>query len=125
MTTSFRYRVSAGSSPQCIIVSRSPAVIDQRTARRARLRDVAYESGDGSIYSGYVVSLVCDRAELVHFEQADDLQKRIITLAREVETALGNKHDAMSRVVRGQWNTLCSFTHTGFEQVTRRYAARR
>jgi hypothetical protein len=60
-------------------------------------------------------------AELARFQRNDELDKRIRTLASEVEAALGNKQDAMSRVVRDVWGALCSYTHTGLKQVARRY----
>jgi hypothetical protein len=34
---------------------------------------------------------------------------------------LGNVQDAMSHVIRSEWDLLCSFTHTGFKQVVRQY----
>jgi len=53
--------------------------------------------------------------------QKDQLDKGIRKLVNEVETALGCNSDVLSRMVATQWDTLCSFTHTGFKQVTRRY----
>lgn len=60
-------------------------------------------------------------AELQRFKDKDELDKRIRTLSREVEAKLGDVQDAMSQVIRSEWDLLCSFTHTGFRQVVRRY----
>jgi hypothetical protein len=60
-------------------------------------------------------------AELQRFKEQDKLDRGIRALASEVEAKLGNVQDAMSEVIRGNWDLLCSYTHTGFEQVYRRY----
>ena len=52
----------------------------------------------------------------------DKLEKPLRTLVAEVETALGGTTDTLSRMIAKQWSTLCSFTHTGYKQVTRRYS---
>lgn len=53
--------------------------------------------------------------------QKDELEKGIRTLVREVEAALGNATDMLSQMIAQRWNSLCSFAHTGFKQVRRRY----
>ena len=59
--------------------------------------------------------------ELSQF-QNDQLDKPLKQLVQEIETALGNQNDVLSAIVRKQWKHLCSFTHTGFKQITRRYS---
>ena len=39
-----------------------------------------------------------------------------------IETALGDSNKILSAIVERQWETFCSFTHTGFKQITRRYS---
>jgi hypothetical protein len=63
----------------------------------------------------------CATDDEVQRFQKDELEKGIRTLVRELEASLGNANDVLSRTIKNQWNTLCSFTHTGFKQVTRRY----
>jgi hypothetical protein len=58
--------------------------------------------------------------EMQHFLR-DQLGKGIRALVSDVEKALGNSNDVLSRTIKNQWGTLCSFTHTGVKQVTRRY----
>jgi hypothetical protein len=60
-------------------------------------------------------------AELQRFKDHDTIDKGIRTLSSEVEAKLGNVQDVMSQVIKSDWPLLCSFTHTGFKQVVRRF----
>jgi len=60
--------------------------------------------------------------EVVRF-QRDEIDKGPRTLAREIEGSFGNATDTLSRMVAQQWGSLCSFAHTGFKQVSRRYTS--
>jgi hypothetical protein len=53
--------------------------------------------------------------------QRDEGLPGIKTLIRNVELALGKDNAVLSVMHANQWDILCSFTHTGFRQVTRRY----
>jgi hypothetical protein len=59
-------------------------------------------------------------SEIERFK-ADSGLKSLSDLVAQIEKALGNENDVLSRIVTTQWGALCSFTHTGFLQVTRRY----
>lgn len=50
-----------------------------------------------------------------------DRIKRLTALVEDVEKSLGNATDTLSNMIRNQWRPLSGFTHTGFQQVTRRY----
>jgi len=60
--------------------------------------------------------------EVERFQKDNEPQKSLRTLVTEVETAVGNETDTLSNMVKKQWSTLCSFTHTGFRQIVRRYS---
>jgi hypothetical protein len=51
----------------------------------------------------------------------NDEIKKLTSLVEEIEAKLGSATDTLSKMVKSQWATLCSFTHTGYKQVTRRY----
>lgn len=58
-------------------------------------------------------------SELKKFKRGD-LEKSFATLIQEVETAIGEKSGILSRFKKSAWSSLNGFTHTGFNQVTRR-----
>ncbi|MCU1317499.1 MAG: hypothetical protein JWN63_2821 [Candidatus Acidoferrum typicum] len=60
--------------------------------------------------------------EIRHFQTTDGVEKGFGTLVEEVERKLGNGATALSRMKTLHWKALCSFTHTGYQQVARRYA---
>jgi hypothetical protein len=59
--------------------------------------------------------------EIKHFQSADQIKKGFGTLVDELEVKLGGGATALSRMKGLHWKALCSFAHTGFHQVTRRY----
>jgi hypothetical protein len=59
--------------------------------------------------------------ELKRFHTCDKI-KDIGVLISEVEQSLGNQMSALSNAKSRHWKGLCSFTHTGMLQVTRRYS---
>jgi hypothetical protein len=59
--------------------------------------------------------------EIVRFQKNDEI-KKLTSLVAEIEVAMGNATDTLSKMVQSQWGTLCGFTHTGFKQLTRRYS---
>jgi len=60
--------------------------------------------------------------ELAHFQATDKVPKGFGTLVTEIEATLGNGAAALWRMKTLHWDALCSFDHTGFRQITRRYA---
>jgi hypothetical protein len=53
--------------------------------------------------------------------RATDFGKRLNDMIADIEASLGGKTDTLSNMVTKQWGTLSGFTHTGFQQVARRY----
>jgi hypothetical protein len=49
------------------------------------------------------------------------LDKGLGTLIMEIEGKLGLQASVLSRMKSLHWDALCSFAHTGIQQVTRRY----
>jgi hypothetical protein len=63
-----------------------------------------------------------NKKEIKRFETRDKIDKDFGKLVDEIEQKLGSGATALSRMKRSHWKALCSFAHTGFHQVTRRYA---
>jgi hypothetical protein len=53
--------------------------------------------------------------------RATDFGKRLNDMVADIQASLGGKTDTLSNMVIKQWGTLSGFTHTGFQQVARRY----
>jgi hypothetical protein len=70
---------------------------------------------------GQWIARCATEPELERF-QKDELKKTLRTIVREIETALGQSTGPLSTMVNNHWEALCSFAHTGFRQVTRRYS---
>jgi len=49
------------------------------------------------------------------------LSKSYGTLITEIEVNLGNETNALSVLKKNTWNTMNDFTHTGYEQISRRH----
>jgi hypothetical protein len=62
--------------------------------------------------------------ELAAFEK-DKFKKTFCDMIKSVETSVGMKHGPLFRAFKQSWPTICSFTHTGFSQVSRRNSATR
>lgn len=58
--------------------------------------------------------------ELRQFKRGE-LKKNFAMLIQEVEKALDEKTGILSRFKKSAWNSLNGFTHTGFNQITRRH----
>lgn len=52
----------------------------------------------------------------------DDKKFGFSKLIRDIETNLGTPSGVLSAFKAASWSTLCSFTHTGFHQVSRRHS---
>jgi hypothetical protein len=63
------------------------------------------------------------KKEIRRFETRDKIDKEFGQLVEEIERKLGSKQTVLSRMKSLHWKALCSFAHTGYHQVTRRYTA--
>lgn len=64
----------------------------------------------------------CATAEAAARFRADDsIRGGVPEMVKDIETSLGNATDTLSKLLRDQWGPLSGFTHTGFQQITRRY----
>jgi len=52
----------------------------------------------------------------------DDKAFGFSKLIRDIETNIGTPSGVLSAFKAASWSTLCSFTHTGFHQVSRRHS---
>lgn len=73
-----------------------------------------------TLVRGMWISRCATEDEVTRFQ--NDEIKKLTTLVQEIETVLGNATDTLSKLVRDQWGSLSSFTHSGIKQVTRRYS---
>jgi hypothetical protein len=53
--------------------------------------------------------------------RATDFGKRLNDMVADIQALLGGQTDTLSNMVLKQWGTLSGFTHTGFQQIARRY----
>jgi|NGEPerStandDraft_6_1074524.scaffolds.fasta_scaffold41977_3 hypothetical protein len=63
----------------------------------------------------------CAREDELSRYQRDEFRKSMEQIVRAIETELGDSNKVLSAIVESQWQALCSFTHTGYKQITRRY----
>jgi hypothetical protein len=63
----------------------------------------------------------CAREDELSSYQRDEFRKSMEQIVRAIETALGDSNKVLSAIVESQWEAFCSFTHTGYKQITRRY----
>lgn len=63
----------------------------------------------------------CATDEEIQRFRKDMQTKSIRAVAEDIESALGDETDVLSTMIERDWSMLCSFTHTGYLQVTRRY----
>jgi hypothetical protein len=58
--------------------------------------------------------------DAAHF-RAKDLTKKLPLMIDDIQASLGGATDTLSKMLLGQWGPLSGFTHTGFQQIARRY----
>jgi hypothetical protein len=72
-------------------------------------------------FRGQWISRCATESELQRFQRDEQISKSLKTMVEEIESALKTSPGVLSAMVDVHWGSLCSFTHTGFRQVTRRY----